>query len=86
MSIRAITHTTGVSKNTVAKLLIDAGKACAACHDASVRDVKAVRVQVDEIRSFTYAKQKNVPTAEDAPEGAGDTWTWRGTKLRANSN
>ena len=76
MSIRAITRLTGASKNTVAKLLIDAGKACAAYHDANVRDVKVARVQVDEIWSFTYAKQKNVAAAKDAPEGAGDTWTW----------
>jgi IS1 family transposase len=34
------------------------------------------RIQVDEIWSFTYAKQKNVKTAKAAPEGAGDTWTW----------
>lgn len=83
MSIRAITRLTGASKNTVAKLLVDAGKACAAYHDANVRDVKAARVQVDEIWSFTYAKQKNVSTAKDAPEGAGDTWTW--TALDADS-
>lgn len=83
MSIRAITRLTSASKNTVAKLLIDAGKACAAYHDANVRNVKAARVQVDEIWSFTYAKQKNVPTAKDAPEGAGDTWTW--TALDADS-
>ena len=54
----------------------DAGKACAAYHDANVRNLKAARVQVDEIWSFTYAKQKNVVIAKDAPEGAGDTWTW----------
>ena len=83
MSIRAITRTTGASKNTVAKLLIDAGKACAAYHDANVRDVKAARVQVDEIWSFTYAKQKNVATAKAAPDQAGDTWTW--TALDADS-
>lgn len=83
MSIRAITRLTGASKNTVAKLLIDAGKACAAYHDANVRDVKAARIQVDEIWSFTYAKQKNVATAKGAPEGAGDTWTW--TALDADS-
>src|SRR6185295_19816507 len=77
-SIRAITRMTGVSKNTVAKLLIDAGKACAAYHDANVRNVKAARVQVDEIWSFTYAKQRNVATAKAAPDGAGDTWTWTG--------
>ncbi|VXC65469.1 helix-turn-helix domain-containing protein [Sphingomonas sp. 8AM] len=76
MSIRTVTRLTGASKNTVAKLLVDAGKACAAYHDAKVRNVKASRVQVDEIWSFTYAKQKNVATAKDAPEGAGDTWTW----------
>lgn len=76
ISIRAITRLTGASKNTVAKLLVDAGKVCAAYHDANVRDVKAARVQVDEIWSFTYAKQKNVATAKEAPEGAGDTWTW----------
>lgn len=83
MSIRAITRLTGASKNTVAKLLIDAGKACAAYHDANVRNVRVARVQVDEIWSFTYAKQKNVATAKDAPEGAGDTWTW--TAIDADS-
>ncbi|MGN6818249.1 MAG: IS1 family transposase [Sphingomonas sp.] len=82
ISIRAITRLTGASKNTVAKLLIDAGKACAAYHDANVRDVEAKRVQVDEIWSFTYSKQKNVATAKAAPEGA-DTWTW--TALDADS-
>jgi len=75
MSIRAITRLTGASKNTVAKLLVDAGKACAAYHDHYVRGVKASRIQVDEIWSFTYAKQRNVATAKDAPEGAGGTWT-----------
>jgi IS1 family transposase len=75
-SIRAITRLTGASKNTVTKLLIDAGKACADYHDANVRDVKASRIQVDEIWSFTYAKQKNVAAAKAAPDGAGDTWTW----------
>lgn len=72
-----------VSFNTVAKLLADAGKVCAAFHDEKVRDVTAKRVQVDEIWSFTYAKAKNVPTAKAAPEGAGDTWTW--TAIDADS-
>jgi IS1 family transposase len=38
--------------------------------------VKAKRIQVDEIWSFTCAKQKNLATAKVAPVGAGDTWTW----------
>jgi IS1 family transposase len=83
MSIRAITRLTSASKNTVSKLLIDAGKACAAYHDQHVRNVKASRIQVDEIWSFTYAKQRNVATAKAAPDQAGDTWTW--TALDADS-
>jgi hypothetical protein len=42
-----------VSINTVTKLLVDTGTACAAYH-----------------------KAKNVPTAKQAPEAAGDVWTW----------
>lgn len=83
MSIRAITRTTGASKNTVIKLLNDAGKALADYQDKAFVNLDAKRVQVDEIWSFTYAKQKNVPAAVAAPEGAGDTWTW--TAIDADS-
>lgn len=82
-SIRAVTRLTGASKNTVIKLMIDAGKACAVYHDEHVRDLKSRRIHVDEIWSFTYAKQKNVATAKAAPDGAGDTWTW--TAIDADS-
>jgi IS1 family transposase len=75
-SMRSISRVADVSINTVSKLLIDAGKACAAFHDAKVRGVKARRVQVDEIWSFTAAKQKNVAGMKKPVEGAGDTWTW----------
>ncbi len=75
-SLRAITRITGVSLDTVTKLLIDAGRVCQAFHDETVRNVQAKRVQCDEIWSFTYAKQKNVEKAKAAPEQAGDTWTW----------
>ena len=75
-SMRAISRVTDVSFNTVAKMLADAGPVCADMHDELVRDVKASKVQCDEIWSFTYAKQKNVASAKAAPEGAGDTWTW----------
>lgn len=82
-SMRATSRLTGVSINTVSKLLVDAGKACAAYHDEAVRGVEAKRVQCDEIWSFTYAKAKNVKTATAAPDQAGDTWTW--TALDADS-
>ncbi|MBI4265745.1 MAG: IS1 family transposase [Acidobacteria bacterium] len=82
-SMRAVSRLADVSINTVTKLLVDAGRLCAAFHDDQVRGVKAQRVQVDEIWSFTYAKAKNVPKAKKAPVGAGDTWTWTG--LEADS-
>jgi IS1 family transposase len=75
-SIRSTVRITGASKNTIAKLLADAGKACSAYHDKHVRNVKAERIQVDEIWSFCFAKQKNVESAKNAPDGAGDVWTW----------
>src|SRR5262249_9136395 len=76
-SMRSISRVADVSLNTVTKLLVDAGSACAAFHDATVRNVKSQRVQCDEIWSFTYAKHRNVPSAKAAPIGAGDVWTWR---------
>ena len=75
-SMRSISRITGVSINTVTKLLEDAGKACANYHNVTVRNVKAAHVQCDEIWSFCYAKGKNVATAKAAPDGAGDVWTW----------
>ena len=83
MAIRAIERTTGASKHTITNLMNDAGAALAAYQDAVFVNLKAKRVQVDEIWSFTYAKQKNVATAKSAPEGAGDTWTW--TAIDADS-
>ena len=82
-SMRSISRVADVSINTVSKLLVDAGRACAAFHDEKVRGVKASRVQVDEIWSFTYAKQKNVATAKRPDFAYGDTWTW--TAIEADS-
>ena len=75
-SMRATARLAEVSFNTVAKLLIDGGKACAELHDELVQGVTASRIQCDEVWSFTYAKQKNVAKAKAAPVEAGDTWTW----------
>lgn len=75
-SMRSISRVADVSINTVSKLLVEAGEACLAIHDETVRNVKASRVQCDEIWSFCYAKEKNVATAKAAPDGAGDVWTW----------
>jgi hypothetical protein len=64
-SIRAVTRLTGASK-----LMIDAGKGCTAYHEQHVRGLTTKRVQVDEIWSFTYAKQMNGAKAKAAPDRA----------------
>lgn len=76
--MRSISRVVDVSINTVSKLLVEAGKACADFHDVTVRNVTSKRIQCDEIWSFTYAKAKNVPTAKRQDLAYGDTWTWTG--------
>ena len=76
MSMRGASRVAKVSINTVTKLMVEAGEACAAYHDETVRNVTAERVQCDEIWAFCYAKDKNVARAKSAPRGAGDVWTW----------
>jgi IS1 family transposase len=75
-SMRSVSRLADVSINTVSKLLVDAGKFCAGFYDAKVRNVRATKVQVDEIWSFTGAKQKNVAAMKAPIDGAGDIWTW----------
>ena len=74
MSIRATCRLTGVSKNTVTKLLGDLGLVCSIYLDRAMRDLSCKRIQCDEIWAFVYAKQKNVPL--DKRGEAGDVWTW----------
>src|SRR5207237_10105140 len=75
-SIRAVTRLTGASKNTVIKLMVQAGEACADYHDKHVRNLTCKRVQVDEIWSFVYSKQANATTTKSKIQGRGDCWTW----------
>lgn len=77
-SLRSVTRMVGCSINTVTKLLVDLGTACETFHDAHVRNVPAERVQADEIWSFCYARQANVPEEYKGVFGFGDLWTWVG--------
>jgi len=75
-SIRAVTRLTGVSKNTVTKLVVDAGKACLDYQNKAFVNLTCKRIQVDEIWSFVYAKQANAPIEKFLKGEAGDVWTW----------
>jgi IS1 family transposase len=73
-SIRSTVRMTGVAKNTVAKLLVELGEACAVYQADHMRGITAKRIQCDEIWSFVGCKQKNVPADSEAVRG--DVWTW----------
>jgi lambda repressor-like predicted transcriptional regulator len=60
-SIRATVRMTGVSKNAIQRLLAALGPVCEQYQDHALRNLSCRRVQCDEIWSFCYAKQKNVP-------------------------
>ena len=81
-SVNATSRMTGVAKHTILKLLKDMGCACAAYHDAHVRNLRVRRIQCDEIWEFIGAKAKNV-TPEQKAAGWGDVWTW--TAIDADS-
>ena len=66
----------GVVLNTVLKLLPQIGQACMEYHDKTIRNLTCKRVQCDEIWSFCYAKEKNVPEDKKHTFGFGDVWTW----------
>jgi IS1 family transposase len=76
-SLRSCSRLADVSINTVTKLLVDLGAACAKFHDGHVKNVRVRRLQADEIWCFIGAKAKNV-SAEKKLEGWGDVWTWTG--------
>jgi IS1 family transposase len=73
-SLRATARICDVSRNTVNKLLVEVGRACMKFHDEKVKNVTSKKIQCDEIWSFVYAKQKNVP--DNKIGSAGDIWTW----------
>jgi len=74
-SLRATSRIADVSINTVTKLLLDTAEAAFEFHDKAVRNVKARRIQCDEIWCFVGAKHKNA-TPDQKAEGWGDVWTW----------
>lgn len=75
-SIRATVRMAGVAKNTIVKLLVEIGAACAKYQHQALCGLSCEKVQCDEIWSFCYSKQKNVPGEFKGEFGYGDVWTW----------
>jgi IS1 family transposase len=77
VSLRAIARLTGASKNTIVKLMEDAGDAFSAYQDRAFRNLTCKRLQLDEIWGFVAVKARNVPLSKRADDpSVGDVWTW----------
>lgn len=74
-SLRSASRLSGAAINTVSKLLVDIGSACAEYQDRTMRNLSCERLQCDEIWAFVGAKAKNV-SPERKADGWGDVWTW----------
>lgn len=75
-SLRSTVRLTGFSRKGVGRTMVEAGKACAAYHKKIMQKLPCKIIQVDEIWSFTYCKQANIPALLKDAKGIGDTWTW----------
>lgn len=76
MSVRGAGRMADVSKDTVGKLNLELGEECIRYMDETLRELPCKRLQVDEVWSFCYSKQKNVPTAKVGQFGYGDVWAF----------
>jgi IS1 family transposase len=76
-SIRATVRLTGVAKKTVMRLLVEVGEVCADYQDRAFRNLRCKRLQLDELWSWIYCKDRN-RTEEIARKNpdAGDIWLW----------
>src|SRR6266487_2675098 len=70
-SIRSTARMVSVSKATVLRLLVDAGRFCAIYQDAKLRNLPCRRIEADEIWAFVGAKQRHAKRVGD-----GDIWTY----------
>ncbi len=77
-SIRSTVRMTGVAKKTVMRLVVEVGAFCADYQDKAFRNLPCRRIQVDEMWSFCYCKQKNVTPEISRERVAGDVWLWVG--------
>ncbi len=74
-SIRGIERMTGIHRDTIMRLGVRVGGACAALLDEKMRGLNCNRIEVDELWGFIGKKQKQA-SAEDRRAGLGDVWTF----------
>lgn len=84
-SIRSTERITGLHRDTITKLLVEAGRRCEILLATRVRNVAVTDVQADEIWSFVGKKESRRVFGDKNFHYIGDAWTYiaieRNTKL-----
>lgn len=76
-SLRSTSRITNIHIDTITRVLEQVGKACIDFHNETVVNLRAHRIQLDEIWSFVGAKQNNVQYSRRNDEQVmGDAWIW----------
>jgi IS1 family transposase len=76
-SIRATVRMIGVAKKTAMRLLVEVGEVCAEYQDEVFRNLRCKRLQLDEIWTWIYCKEKHrTEEIARAHPDAGDIWLW----------
>ena len=75
-SIRSVERVTGIHRDTVMRLGVRVGQACAGILDAKMRGLNCRNIEVDEIWGFIGKKEKRATRKESMIIGVGDVWTF----------
>ena len=74
-SIRSIERITQVHRDTIMRLGVRVGEACAKIHNEKMKGLDSRHIEIDEIWGFIGKKRKNTK-AWDFQQGLGDAWTF----------
>src|SRR5580704_6867644 len=74
-SIRSTERMTGTHRDTICRLLVEAGAGCAQLMDEQMRELPCRRIQVDEIWAYVGKKQAHLQPGDDRGR-LGDMWTF----------
>jgi IS1 family transposase len=75
-SIRSAERLTGLHRDAILRLLVEARKRCEALMDRLIRNVPVTEVQCDEIWGYCRKKESHKRPDEYQDDTIGDVWTW----------
>lgn len=78
ISVRAASRLTGLDRDTILRLMVQAGEQCRAFMEANIHDVKAEQVEIDEVWSFVRMKSRTARIKGVDHLDEGDAYTFTG--------